>query len=837
MLASLFGALIAIGSLLTLINMIAAEDAAERGRVLQGSGITLMVVLVSYIISRTRHYRLSLLPFTVGFVGITISSALQQTESILLPVYLIVPVLVWSVFFSLRATSLMAAIILGVNAVLIISASEASAIYLINSTQLFLVILGVLLAITHHRNRLENIRQQRLVENEERLQSYFDNANDWIFMLDAKGLISYVNQQMCIASGYRADEFIGRDPLSFLQLRDVPPTQEALQAILMGNAVSQFEVEVPLRNGRCIWLEIRGSILEQDGLVNGTFHIARDITARKQAEQAERARRQMAETLYQTSVVLNSTLSLNEVLTRILDELGRTLPFDSASVQQREGEALRLRAVKGFSNPEKLLNQILPIDSTYPNSFIATERKPLAIDDVTIAYPHFQDESDKYQSAYIHSWLGVPLVVNDELMGIVTVDRHEIRPFTPDEIALATTFANHAAIALHNARLYERLARNNETLETAVFRRTAELQHTTNQFEAILTNSPDAILQLNPDLTIELSNPAFTKMFGYKKGEPFANFPACLVVAQDLQKFMRAINLAAQMGHHTRIEFTAQRKDKTTFDADMAIAPIHKPDEANSILCSIRDITQLKEVERAKDDFVSNVSHELRTPITNLKLYHDLLQLNPIQQEKYIPRLRREIDRLHTIIENLLNLSRLDQGRVNWEITQVDLNELAQQIVTDRTPLAREKQITLTCLPTPDLVNIHADANHLSQVISILFTNALTYTPAGGEITLQTHQQVDQEETWVGISVQDTGPGIPKDEQSHIFERFYRGSAGRASGAPGTGLGLAIASEIIKWHQGKIEVTSPDMPHHGATFTVWLSFDRQLSPQDFHHMS
>lgn len=559
-------------------------------------------------------------------------------------------------------------------------------------------------------------------------------------------------------------------------------------------------------------------------------HVANAVRNARLYE-AERKRRQLAETLRQSTAVLNSTLALNELLNNILEQLSHALDFDSASVQQRSGDDMVLRAARGFTRPDKLIDLAIPIGVKSPNFHVIAAQKPLAYADVTVEFPHFQQDAGTYQSGHIRSWLGVPLVVNERIIGLVTIDRSEVRPFTAEEIEVATTFAHHAAIAMNNAQLYERLARYNETLATAVAQRTAELQHTTNRVEAIITNSPDAILLLHPNLQIEHSNPAFTNLFGYAQEERCPNFPSCLADVPDSAKFMRALNLAVQTGQQTRLEFTARRKDKTIFDADMAVVSLRQSDAIVNLMCSIRDITQLKEIERIKDDFVSNVSHELRTPITNLKLYHDLLQLNPKQQEKYITRLGREIERLNTIIENLLHLSRLDQGRIIWEIAQVDLNELVQQLTIDRAPLAEEKQITLTCLVADELPSVAADANHLSQAISILLTNALNYTPAGGEITLRTRRRTIEDESWVGISVEDMGPGIPDEERPHIFERFYRGQAGRASGAPGTGLGLAIADEIVKWHEGEIEIANAALPRQGAIFTVWLPLHRPLMEQ------
>ncbi len=535
----------------------------------------------------------------------------------------------------------------------------------------------------------------------------------------------------------------------------------------------------------------------------------------------EQQRRQVAEMLRQTTAILNSSLSLNEVLNRILEQLGRTIPFDSASVQQREEEYTVIRAVAGFSHPEKLLGLRIPITDNLPNVHAIKQRRPVTFPNVSHVFPHFYNEAERYQSALIRSWLAVPLLFDEEVIGLITLDRHQVRPFTADEIEIAATFAQHAAIALHNASLYAQLARYNETLEAAVARRTAELIQTTEQVSAILENSPDAIILFDHELKWKLVNPAYTGMFGYSPKHRSLDLPECLVTPAEVPRFLKAIQIVLQEGHALRLDFVAQRQDGSQFDADIALAPVPQPDSPPNLLCSIRDISALKEIERVKDDFVSNVSHELRTPIANLQLHHDLLQLNPEKRDAYIQRIGREIGRLNTIVEGLLQLSRLDQERIEWEIRLLDLNEMVETYLTDRLPLAASRGIHLKHTLAPDLPGVQGDARLLGQVLSIMLTNALNYTPNEGTVSLRTTTKIDHNQHWVGFQVSDTGLGICADEMPNILKRFYRGQAGRRSGEPGTGLGLAIADEIVRRHRGKIEIQSAG-EGKGTTFTVWL---------------
>lgn len=231
---------------------------------------------------------------------------------------------------------------------------------------------------------------------------------------------------------------------------------------------------------------------------------------------------------------------------------------------------------------------------------------------------------------------------------------------------------------------------------------------------------------------------------------------------------------------------------------------------------------QLEALSRVKDDFVSNVSHELRTPIASLKVQQHLLKEKPEQLPKYLAAMQRETDRLHRTIESLLHLSRLDQGRIEPKLVPVSLNQLVEQYVHDRTPLAEEKGLTLTHFGSQGLPFVSADPELLGEVLSILLTNAISYTPAPGHIRVSTQTRRQSDGIWAGFCVSDTGPGISPEEHEHLFERFFRGRLGRQSGTPGTGLGLALAREIIERHKGQIECQNQPEFGYGAAFSVWL---------------
>lgn len=231
---------------------------------------------------------------------------------------------------------------------------------------------------------------------------------------------------------------------------------------------------------------------------------------------------------------------------------------------------------------------------------------------------------------------------------------------------------------------------------------------------------------------------------------------------------------------------------------------------------------RLKALSKAKDEFVSNVSHELRTPLASMRLYHYMLNKQPERKEYFLDILQRDVDRLEGLIEALLMLSRFDQERQTVTLKPTDLKHMLQTFVADRKALATTKGISLYSIldDLPSIVD--ADQQLLEQVLSIFVTNALAYTPAGGEIGVKLTNQTNRDGVLIGFSVSDTGPGIPPEEREKLFERFFRGSTGHNSNVPGTGLGLSIAKEIIDTHQGYIEVTDNTEHDTGSVFSVWL---------------
>jgi signal transduction histidine kinase len=230
---------------------------------------------------------------------------------------------------------------------------------------------------------------------------------------------------------------------------------------------------------------------------------------------------------------------------------------------------------------------------------------------------------------------------------------------------------------------------------------------------------------------------------------------------------------------------------------------------------------RLTELDRLKDEFLSNVSHELRTPLANIKLYLELLARGrPEKREEYRQTMRRETFRLETLIEDLLDLSQLDSRATAFHYEPTNINFLTVELIQDRSALAAERGLMFDCHLAADLPLTDIDPRRFTQVMSNLTMNAINYTPVGGTVTLATAVGQEDHSDWVTFTVRDTGRGISQQEIPYLFERFYRGDASHKSTAHGTGLGLAICKQIVEQMGGHITVDS--QLGAGTAFTVWL---------------
>lgn len=437
------------------------------------------------------------------------------------------------------------------------------------------------------------------------------------------------------------------------------------------------------------------------------------------------------------------------------------------------------------------------------------------------------------------SLFSVSLALDGHPRGAITLVAAEGRVFDSQERAFAQSLAGALGQAVEAALLQRRLRDQLDSLEGMVAARTYELQAERDRTQAILDALGEGVIVTDADWVIRYINPAMSALTGHSGAELLGRAWSELQADSSTAALYRIIRDHAGAGGTWRGEVSGVRRDGSRYDAAMTVAPIFDPrsGERPIGLVSIqRDITPLKAAERTKDRFISNVSHELRTPLSIIALHSGNLdtlyeRLDDERRRKLIREVRVQAGLLDELIGDLLELSRIDSGRLPVDSEQLDLAELLRHEVERLLPLAERKGLSLEVVAGASL-SVLGDRAHLCQCIRNLVGNAIKFTPSGGSIRCECREMgqgpVEQGEwpafldidagRWVGLRVVDSGVGIDAIHLPRLFERFYR--VHDQGSVPGTGLGLAITRELITRQGGWTGVSST--PGVGSVFVFYL---------------
>ncbi len=527
----------------------------------------------------------------------------------------------------------------------------------------------------------------------------------------------------------------------------------------------------------------------------------------------------LATVLQQVGVLLTTDAKPEVLYEQLFDLLAEVVTYDSVTLQllTPDKKYLVLAAERGFAD----IARIREIVRSLSVNTLSKLPSPPYWDVIPDTY-----QDDRWQvlpgSEQIRSWIGAALLVKGRLIGILNVDSHTVNAYDERMAATVAVFANQAAVAIERAQLYEQLQAQTTRLAQEVQVRTAELQMERDRTLSILESVGESIIVTDLNATILYVNPAMEKQSGYKREEVLGQNPRILRSPFTPVAAYEKMWTTILSGDIWSGEIVNQRKDGTYYDLAVTIAPIKAPGgEITSFVSVQSDISRFKELDRLKSKFVSNVSHELRTPLTNIKLYLTLLARGkPERQEQYLEVLHHEVERLTTLIQDLLDLSRLESELLPNNRAQVDPRKVLLELLESFQLKAELKGIALKTAVSESLPEVQVAGNHLGQLLTNLIENALAYTPNGGEVRVQMETAVSHNRTVVKCIIADNGPGISAEDLPYLFHRFYRGEMAKEGSVPGTGLGLAICKEVIDRYNGQIRVESA--PGQGATFTIEL---------------
>jgi two-component system phosphate regulon sensor histidine kinase PhoR len=352
-----------------------------------------------------------------------------------------------------------------------------------------------------------------------------------------------------------------------------------------------------------------------------------------------------------------------------------------------------------------------------------------------------------------------------------------------------------------------------------------ELSEDRAQLLAMLTSMVEGVMVLDSKGRILQVNPAWERMFGVTRAEARGRQSSDVFAHPKLNDLVSAV-LSARAGQEAQIVLTNGR----CLNVEASVAGGEQDNEACAVLV-FHDITELRRLEHIRKDFVANVSHELRTPLTSIKGYVEALldggKDDPETSVRFLDIILKQSDRLNLILEDLLQLSKIESGQVQFKAEPLHIGSVIDRTIAMIKPLADKKQHRLTAEVGADLPLINGDQERLVQVLANLLDNAIKYTPEGGHITVSarritqgTSRQGDGPRHGVELVVTDTGIGIPEKDRPRVFERFYRVDKARSRELGGTGLGLAIVKHIVEGHGGQIRVEG-QVPN-GSRFVVRL---------------
>ena len=326
---------------------------------------------------------------------------------------------------------------------------------------------------------------------------------------------------------------------------------------------------------------------------------------------------------------------------------------------------------------------------------------------------------------------------------------------------------------------------------------------------AMIGSLAEGVLAVGPDGTVTVANDAASRYLGLPEEDGSARLDALPPAIIDAV-------LAARADDAPPIE-ARQVTLADGVELELTAARLGEGPHAGTVI-TLRDVTAQRRLERARRDLVANVSHELKTPIAALKGFLELLEGDGVSERhrrEFLAAMSQETARLERLVEEQLQLARLDAGALPLARERLDLGELAADVVAPRVPLAAREGVALSARPHPgEPVEVDADPARIEQILLILLDNALRHTPSGGRVEVA----VGRDGGEATVAVRDTGEGIPPESQAFVFDRFYRGDAAREGRS--AGLGLAIARGLAAAHQGSIGLESA--VGEGSTFTLRL---------------
>jgi PAS domain S-box-containing protein len=581
------------------------------------------------------------------------------------------------------------------------------------------------------------------------------------------------------------------------------------------------EVELALTVSNQVAIAVQNAQLFEQ-----TRSLTEDLEERVNQRTSELAREhQRIEILLRIITELSASLDLSQVLSRTLGVLNEILDAEQITVliTRDSGHTLHRIASVGYTAPTPEEGAATPFTAGEGLAgWVITNRKATLIDDVLQddRWVQLPGTPNEHRSA-----LAVPLMIGAEALGTMLLFHPQAAHFSPEHLDLVQAAGNQVAVAVNNAELY-RLIRD-QAEDLGIMLRNQQVE--TSRSKAILEAVADGVLVTDFDKRVTLFNPSAEEILGLDRSQ---------VQGKSLEHFIGLFGRAARSWMQT-IDAWSQdpeiAQDSETYAEQITLengkvvavrlSPVSMRNDFLGTVSIFQDITHQVEVDRLKSEFVATVSHELRTPMTSIKGYVEVLLMGAAgdmneQQTRFLEVVKDNTDRLTVLVNDLLDISRIESGRIVLSRQALDLQEVVDQAMMDLSLRSREdeKPVKIYKEIGPGLPRVYGDLERVLQIMGNLLDNAYHYNTAEGHIIIRASTLGKQ----VQIDVIDTGVGIPPEEQSRVFERFYRGESPLILGVSGTGLGLSIVQSLVSMHGGEIWLESTGVMGEGSKFSFTL---------------
>jgi len=483
-----------------------------------------------------------------------------------------------------------------------------------------------------------------------------------------------------------------------------------------------------------------------------------------------------------------STLDLHEVLDQVLNLTVEAIGAERGSIFVLDGVGCVTHKIlaRWYLPPPQSEEVISVVLRQGAAGYVFRTREPVLVGDTQTdeRWVHLPDDPHVTRSA-----LCVPLVHRNQLNGILTLTHAAPRYFDREDLMLATHISGQAAIAIENARLYDRVCGERATLQ------------------AVIGSVVEGIVITDVQGRIVYANPAGAAALGAQTGTIRDQHLDNLSLDPRLGELFRAL-LGA--GEPQRGQMHGQ--DGRVYEASLVMVP------GAGVVTTLHDVTHFVQLNALKSEFVSTVSHDLKAPLGLIYGYAWLLAENPelgTESRRYVDMILDGIQRMQQLITALLDLTLIESG-TDHERGLVELADLIRESLNTFSAKIQEKSLHVDLYLDSMLPMVRAHPVRVGQALANLVSNAIKYTPAGGRITISTRVEEDE----IVVRVSDTGPGIPSDRQAGLFGKFYRVGSKETLANEGHGLGLAIVKSVAEAHGGRVGVESAS--GQGTTFVFAL---------------